>query len=97
MLTSQEVFVGPYMATSSEPEREKFCQSYLDMTNGFLAIPILFPGTAVWKAKQGRLYIVSVLEKYAARSKTAMKVKTNFSTTSWSMEDGVYLLLQHVH
>lgn len=50
------------------------------MTEGFLALPICIPGTAVWKAKQGRLYILDLLEKAAARSKAAMKV--------CSLEDG---------
>ena len=44
------------------------------MTEGFLALPICIPGTAVWKGKQGRLYILDLLEKAAARSKAAMKV-----------------------
>lgn len=44
------------------------------MTEGFLALPICIPGTAVWKGKQGRLYILDLLEKAAARSKASMKV-----------------------
>lgn len=73
LLTSQEVFAGPYL---DDPAiKKKFGQAYLDMTNGFLAFPICLPGTAVWKGKQGRLYVISVLEKAAARSKTDMKVK----------------------
>lgn len=75
LLTSQEVFVGPYM--DNPEEREKFCQAFVDMTLGFLAIPILFPGTTVWKARKGRLYIIEVLKKTAARSRAAMKVKSS--------------------
>ena len=51
------------------------------MTEGFLALPICIPGTAVWKAKQGRLYILGVLEKAAAKSKAAMKVQKPLDAT----------------
>ncbi len=70
--TSRSVFAGPYF--ESKEEVEKFGQAFLHMTEGFLALPICIPGTAVWKAKQGRLYILDLLEKAAARSKAAMKV-----------------------
>lgn len=70
--TSRSVFAGPYFESSEE--KEKFGKAFLDMTEGFLALPICIPGTAVWRAKKGRLYILDLLEKAAARSKTAMKV-----------------------
>ena len=70
--TSRSVFAGPYFESSEE--KEKFGKAFLDMTEGFLALPICIPGTAVWRAKRGRLYILDLLEKAAARSKTAMKV-----------------------
>lgn len=70
--TSRSVFAGPYFESSEEKER--FGKAFLDMTEGFLALPICIPGTAVWRAKKGRLYILDLLEKAAARSKTAMKV-----------------------
>lgn len=41
---------------------------------GFLAFPVCWPGTAVWKAKQGRLAILRVLAKAAAASKAAVQV-----------------------
>ena len=70
--TSQEVFVGPYL---DDPlEKEKFSLAFMDMTQGFLAFPLCIPGTAVWKGKQGRLYIIALLKKAAARSKVNMQV-----------------------
>ena len=53
----------------------------MDMTQGFLAFPLCVPGTTVWKAKQGRLYIIGVLKRAAARSKTAMQVLPSLLTT----------------
>ena len=72
LLTSQDVFAGPYL--DDPVEREKFGRAFLDMTNGFLAFPICLPGTTVWRGRQGRLYVISVLKKAAARSKANMKV-----------------------
>ena len=72
--TSRQVFAGPYF--ESKEEIEKFGEAFLHMTEGFLALPICIPGTAVWKAKKGRLYILDLLEKAAARSKAAMKVRS---------------------
>ena len=70
--TSQEVFAGPYL--DNPQEKEKFSAAFMDMTQGFLAFPLCVPGTAVWKGKQGRLYIIGVLKRAAARSKLAMQV-----------------------
>ena len=70
--TSQEVFAGPYLDDAEETE--KFSAAFMDMTQGFLAFPLCLPGTAVWKGKQGRLYIIGVLKRAAARSKLAMQV-----------------------
>ena len=72
LLTSQEVFAGPYLEDAAV--RAKFGEKFLDMTNGFLALPICLPGTTVWKGKQGRLYIISVLKEAAAKSKANAKV-----------------------
>ena len=74
MATSRSVFAGPYI--KDKAEEEKFGKAFLDMTEGFLALPVCIPGTAVWKAKKGRLYILGVLERGAAESKAAMKVRT---------------------
>ena len=72
--TSQEVFAGPYL--DNPEEKEKFSAAFMDMTQGFLAFPLCVPGTAVWKGKQGRLYIIGVLKRAAARSKLAMQVSS---------------------
>lgn len=72
LLTSQEVFAGPYL--DKREVRVKFGEAFLDMTNGFLALPICLPGTAVWKGRKGRLYIISILKGAAAKSKASMKV-----------------------
>ncbi|KAL6781877.1 hypothetical protein ACKKBF_B09810 [Auxenochlorella protothecoides x Auxenochlorella symbiontica] len=62
----QEVFVGPYL---DDPEvTAKFSKAYRVMTEAFLAFPVCLPGTAVWKGKQGRLYILKVLATCARRS-----------------------------
>ncbi len=42
---------------------------------GFLAFPICFPGTAVWRGYRGRLFILSVLKRGAGEAKAAMKVR----------------------
>ena len=71
--TSQEVFAGPYLGDAAQ--RDKFSACFQDMTQGFLAFPLCFPGTAVWRARQGRLWILAVLRKGAAASKAAIKVR----------------------
>ncbi len=70
--TSLLVFVGPYLQDNAV--RAKVSEAFKAMTSAFLAFPLCFPGTAVWKGKQGRLYILSVLKVSAAESKQAMKV-----------------------
>lgn len=69
--TSQDVFVGPYL--DGPGVREKFSRSYYAMTDGFLAFPICLPGTAVWRARKGRLYIFEVLKVAAARAREHIK------------------------
>ena len=66
--TSQEVFVGPYL--DDPVVKEKFSQAYSDMTDAFLAFPLCFPGTTVWKGRQGRLYVMSVLQQCISRART---------------------------
>ncbi|KAL4523844.1 hypothetical protein Ndes2526B_g08076 [Nannochloris sp. 'desiccata'] len=66
--TSQDVFVGPYL---DDPiVRQKFSQAYSDMTDAFLAAPICLPGTAVWRGRKGRLYVMEVLQTCINRAKT---------------------------
>ncbi len=62
---------GPYL--DDPEEREKFTLAYYAMTEAFLALPFCLPGTDVWKGRQGRLYIIKVLTKAAARSKKNMR------------------------
>ena len=84
--TSQEVFAGPYL---DDPlEKEKFSSAFMDMTQGFLAFPLCIPGTAVWKGKQGRLYIIGVLKRAAACSKISMQVLPCSLMTSSGTELG---------
>ncbi|KAL4859752.1 Cytochrome P450 710A2 [Chlorella vulgaris] len=69
--TSQDVFLGPYL---DDPlVRATFSQSYTDMTDGFLAFPVCLPGTAVWRARKGRLYIFKVLKMAATRAREHIK------------------------
>lgn len=87
--TSQEVFAGPYL--DDPAEKAKFSAAFMDMTNGFLAFPLCLPGTAVWRAKRGRLYILRVLARAAARSKAAMQVG------SWRCQSQACTSIRHVH
>ncbi len=88
--TSQHVFAGPYL--DDVAERAKFSAAFLDMTQGFLAFPLCMPGTQVWKGKQGRLFILGVLRKAAARSKAAMQVRAHaphtYAARSWDFAVG---------
>lgn len=70
--TSQAVFVGPYIE-----DREAFNTHYMNMTNGFLAVPIYFPGTKLYTAVQSRKEVVKVLTKAVKDSKTLMAVSGN--------------------
>lgn len=91
--TSRSVFAGPYFESSNEVD--KFGKAFLDMTEGFLALPICIPGTAVWKAKKGRLYILDLLEKAAARSKTAMKVSSHSAIATQRLRPAKALATQY--
>mmetsp|Transcript_1696 Transcript_1696/g.4250 ORF Transcript_1696/g.4250 Transcript_1696/m.4250 type:complete len:559 (+) Transcript_1696:128-1804(+) len=71
-MTSQEVFVGPYLRSYGAEVRQKFSTAYRAMTDAFLALPICLPGTAVWKGYKGRLYIIKVLTRAAKDSKEKM-------------------------
>jgi len=71
LMTSQEVFVGPYL---DDPEtKRKFTEGYLAMTEAFLAFPLCFPGTTVWKGRQGRKFVMKTLETCAKRAKVYIK------------------------
>lgn len=64
--TSQQVFVGPYLPDS---DRAEFGAHYRNMTDGFLALPLLVPGTAVWRGMQSRKAVIRMLVKCAAASR----------------------------
>lgn len=67
-MTSQEVFLGPYL---DDPDtKAKFTQAYRDMTDAFLAFPLCFPGTTVWKGRCGRIYVMKVLEQCVGRARS---------------------------
>lgn len=67
-MTSQEVFIGPYL---DDPDtKAKFSKGYRDMTDGFLAFPVCLPGTTVWRARQGRIYVMKVLEQCVGRARS---------------------------
>jgi sterol 22-desaturase len=65
--TSQTVFVGPYLDDPSS-----FGKWYLQMTDGFLSLPVYFPGTALWNAVRAREKVVATLSKAAKQSKALM-------------------------
>lgn len=63
LMTSQTVFVGPYLEAP-----EAFSGYYLQMTQGFLSLPINLPGTGLWKAVRARKEIQTVLASGRSRS-----------------------------
>mmetsp|Transcript_32365 Transcript_32365/g.37375 ORF Transcript_32365/g.37375 Transcript_32365/m.37375 type:complete len:506 (+) Transcript_32365:38-1555(+) len=65
--TSQEVFLGEHLK-----DRKKFTDDYNRMTEGFLAAPIYFPGTALYKAVQSRKLVIHALEIAVQNSKVRM-------------------------
>ena len=69
-VTSQRVFLGPHLRPGAESQA--FTQAYLDMTQGFLTLPIKLPGSALHHAKQARDDILHVLERAVVSSKQAM-------------------------
>eukprot|EP01098_Paradermamoeba_levis_P004882 TRINITY_DN207_c0_g1_i1.p1 TRINITY_DN207_c0_g1~~TRINITY_DN207_c0_g1_i1.p1 ORF type:complete len:579 (-),score=227.01 TRINITY_DN207_c0_g1_i1:133-1869(-) len=70
--TSQSVFVGPYL---NAEERRIFSENYLLLTEGFLSLPVYFPGTTLWKAVRARKRVVEILSICAGRSKENMRAK----------------------
>lgn len=70
LVTSQTVFIGPYLTTATD--REEFCHNYLLLTEGFLSFPLALPGTGLWRAMKARHKIVDVLVNAAQQSKARM-------------------------
>merc|ERR1711862_644620 len=67
--TSQSVFVGPYL---SDSQRKDFADNYLCLNDGFLALPLNVPGTALYKAVEARKRVVATLTECATKSKARM-------------------------
>ncbi len=67
LATSQEVFVGPYLEGAEAKAR--FSAAYQDITDAFLGFPLCAPGTAVWRGRAGRRYVVRVLAGAAVRAR----------------------------
>lgn len=67
LMTSQTVFVGPYLE-----DPKTFSKHYLQMTLGFLSLPINFPGTGLWKAVKARKEVQRVLTRAVRLSKEKM-------------------------
>ncbi|KAH9580113.1 Cytochrome P450 [Trypanosoma melophagium] len=68
-LTSQTVFMGEHLHN-----REEFTENYNTITRGFLAAPIYFPGTALYKAVQARKKVMDELQAAVRRSKLRMSL-----------------------
>jgi cytochrome P450 family 710 subfamily A protein len=66
-LTSQTVFLGKHL-----DDPKLFTDLFMVLTQGFLAIPIYFPGTGLWNAVRAREKIVEMLDGAAAKSKRSM-------------------------
>lgn len=65
---------------AKQPQHSLLCLPHLMLPPAPLsppfrqALPICFPGTAVWRGRQARFYILSVLGKAVARSKAYLQV-----------------------
>ncbi|KAA8495112.1 Cytochrome P450 [Porphyridium purpureum] len=66
--TSQYVFVGKYIR-----DQEQFSKDYLELTLGFLCLPILFPGSQLYKSIQARKRVTVELAHCAKLSKARME------------------------
>ena len=58
LITSQTVFIGPYLPTAAAGE--EFCHNYLLMTEGFLSFPLAVPGSGLWNAVRARHKVLVV-------------------------------------
>ena len=67
LMTSQTVFVGPYLEAP-----EAFSKFYLQMTQGFISLPLNLPGTGLWKAIRARKEVQRVLTRAVRLSKERM-------------------------
>ncbi|EPY42366.1 cytochrome p450-like protein [Angomonas deanei] len=65
--TSQTVFLGEHLHN-----REEFTRNYDIITHGFLAAPVYFPGTTLYKSVQARKLAMVELQAAVKRSKIRM-------------------------
>lgn len=70
--TSLSVFVGPYLTDNI---RKQFKINYMDLTRGFLAPPIYFPGTQLYKGVRAAESIRASLQIIVAQSKQRMLIE----------------------
>lgn len=68
LLSSQVVFVGPYIH-----DQQQFCNDYLCITSAILAVPINLPGTLLWRGIRARKRILLILNQAVKDSKQKMK------------------------
>jgi cytochrome P450 family 710 subfamily A protein len=70
--TSLSVFVGPYL---TDDIRKQFKIDYINLTKGFFAPPIYFPGTQLYKGVYAADSIRESLRLIAAQSKQRMSIE----------------------
>lgn len=68
--TSFDVFIGPYIG--GKEKLEDLSNYYMKMNEGFLTLPIYFPGTTLWSAVRAREKIVEHLTKAVKQSRERM-------------------------
>ena len=68
--TSFDVFLGPYMG--GKEKLEELSKYYMKMNDGFLTLPIYFPGTTLWSAVRAREKIVDHLITAVKKSRERM-------------------------
>jgi len=69
METSTSVFVGTYL---EDKDYENYRNNYFMMNEGFITVPINFPGTALNKAIKARHRVVDLLKTCVVKSKKRM-------------------------
>jgi cytochrome P450 family 710 subfamily A protein len=70
--TSLSVFVGPYL---TDQIRKQFKINYINLTRGFFAAPIYFPGTQLYKGVHAADSIRESLKHIVAQSKQRMSIE----------------------
>jgi len=68
LITSQSVFVGPYIR-----DQKAFSKDYLELTLGFMCFPIYFPGSQLYSSIHARKRVTKELAYCAKVSKARME------------------------